>query len=147
MKKQRRAPVQPKVRQVCIHVRLKWKQARAAARAEAKAAVLAKKADWADESFLEFSWRQRQSMAASNYTSARNKGHTKTESLYIAALSAQVSWRTAHEWVKRWRLGEGFLDVSKRASKSKQPMYFKEEDVRLASAKWWAAQRPRQGFA
>ena len=65
-------------------------QIRAAAQAEAKAAILAKEADWADESFLEFSWRQRQSMALSSYTSAQNKGHNKTESLYIAYLSAQV---------------------------------------------------------
>ena len=125
----------------------KFNQARAAARAKAKAALLAQEHEWAQEAFLEFSWRQRQSMVVSAYTHARVKGHDKTEALYMASLSAQVAWRTAHEWVHRWRLGEGFLDESKRGSSKKQPLYFKEEDVRLASAAWWAAQRPRQGHS
>ena len=125
----------------------KFNQARAAARAKAKAALLAQEHEWAQEAFLEFSWRQRQSMVVSTYTHARVKGHDKTEALYMASLSAQVAWRTAHEWVHRWRLGEGFLEESKRGSSKKQPLYFKEEDVRLASAAWWAAQRPRQGHS
>lgn len=120
-------------------------RARSAVRAAAREKVLAAQDDNAMELFLEFSWRQRKSIAISTFASSRNAGHSKTDAYVHAALAARVGWRTAHDWVHRWRRDEGALFESSWGKNKKVPHYFQDEEVILKSTKWWQSHRPRKG--
>ena len=118
---------------------------RAERRLEAQRQVAASERGLSDELFLEFSWRQRRSIAVSAYAQARVVGESKTEALRIAAIASRASWIAVHKWVTSWRKGEGVLDACRWGHNSKAPSYFQDAEVKLKAAKWWRSRQPKQG--
>lgn len=118
---------------------------RAERRAVAQQQVAASEHETSDELFLEFSWRQRRSIAVAAYSQARHCKFSKTEALKIAAISSRCSWRSVHEWVTKWRKSEGALDVCRWGTNRKVPAYFQDEEIKLKAARWWRSRQPKQG--
>ena len=121
---------------------------RAERRVEAQRQVAASEHETSEELFLEFSWRQRRSIAIAAYAQARHCNYTKTEALKIAAISSRCSWRSVHEWVTKWRKSEGVLDAcsSQWGMNSKVPSYFQDEEIKLKAGRWWRSHQPKQGI-
>ena len=134
-----------KVRQTARQQHRARHKQRAERREEAQRQVAASEHEASEELFLEFSWRQRRSIAVSSYSQARVLNCTKTEALKIAAIASRCSWRAVHEWATKWRKGEGALDACRWGTNSKVHSYFQDEEIRLKAARWWRSHQPKQG--
>ena len=118
---------------------------RAERRLEAQQQVTKAEHDLSDDLFLEFSWRQRRSIAISSYASALLQSCSKTEALKIGAIASRASWQSVKGWVRAWKKGEGELAPNKWGKNSKVPSYFQDEEAKLKAAKWWRSHQPKQG--
>ena len=118
---------------------------RAERRLEAQQQVTKAEHDLSDDLFLEFSWRQRRSIAISSYASALLQSYSKTEALKIGAIASRASWQSVKGWVRAWKKGEGELAPNKWGKNSKVLSYFQDEEVKLKAAKWWRSHQPKQG--
>ena len=118
---------------------------RAERRLEASKQVAAGDRDLSEELFLEFSWRQRRSIAISSYASAKVATLSKTEALKIAAIASRASFSATEAWVSNWKKNEGHLDLCNWGKNKKVPSYLQDEEVRLKAARWWRSHQPKQG--
>ena len=94
-------------------------------RIEKRMAAAADEAEMSELLFLEFSWRQRRSIAISTYTQARMDGSEKKWAVLAASYAARAAASTIRAWIAGWKLNEGKLSPLKwgKGKKIKQCLH------------------------